>query len=209
MKANHFYVSTKAALNNLWKNCAFCVTSTKLRTEMRRIPLFFSKILTQSKPQCAIAMFIETLLYMHIHVKQRPRPLDCRRCCRRCHSSLFVFISVLLRKPYIYLPLKPTKSKKIKSNNSWKVLISCTIYIWYSVLSRRTTPKRRTKTGHVICKCFWVRNKTEFDWFLTCMNHLLSDSSKDRYLNKHLCISFFILPYKLLSQLLLKFSIRT
>ena len=42
---------------------------------------------------------------------------------------LSIFRSVLLRKSYIYLPLKSTKSNKIKNDNSCKVLISCTIYI--------------------------------------------------------------------------------
>ena len=43
--------------------------------------------------------------------------------------NISIFRSALLGKSYIYLPLKPIKTNKIKNDNSFKGQNSCTVYI--------------------------------------------------------------------------------
>ena len=67
-----------------------------------------------------------------------------------------VFRSALLRKSYIYLPLKSTKSNKIKNGNFCKVSISCTICIIFFSKAQHPSKKHHEKT------CF----NTPTAWFL-------------------------------------------
>ena len=72
-----------------------------------------------------------------------------------------VFRSALLRKSYIYLLLKPTKSKQIKNDNSCKVPISCTMYIIF-ISKVQQSNEKLTPIGYLISNCFWTRNKSGF-----------------------------------------------